>query len=92
MCEALQHTWEADISAHSLLSLQGISGFVFHHANAFEAADGSVVVDAIRYPTLPDFEQACGSGRHFVQVRPAATHSTLLATVVYPHVGLCLPC
>ena len=27
-----------------------------------------MVVDAIRYPTLPDFDQACGSGRNFVQV------------------------
>ena len=48
--------------------LQGDPGFVFHHANAFEAREGRVVVDAIRYPTLPDFDQACGSGRHFEQV------------------------
>ena len=48
--------------------LQGASGFVFHHANAYETQDGRVIVDAIRYPTLPDFEQACGSGRNFIQV------------------------
>ena len=49
--------------------MQGATGFVFHHANAYETQDGCVVVDAIRYPTLPDFEQACGSGRNFIQVR-----------------------
>lgn len=48
--------------------LQGDPGFVFHHANAFERRERQVVVDAIRYPTLPDFDQACGSGRHFEQV------------------------
>lgn len=48
--------------------MQGETGFVFHHANAYDAPDRCVVVDAIRYPVLPDFHQACGSGRHFVQV------------------------
>ena len=51
-----------------MCGLQGQPGFVFHHGNAFETAEGCVVVDAIRYPTLPDFDQACGSGRNFVQV------------------------
>lgn len=51
-------------------AVQSTSGFVFHHANAFETQGGCVVVDAVRYPTLPDSEQACGSGRNFVQVTP----------------------
>lgn len=77
-------------AAHTFLGLQGDSGFVFHHANAFETADRRVVVDAIRYLTLPDFEQACGSGRHFVQVTPSAIHITLLTTIFYPDVRIIL--
>ena len=34
------------------------AAFVFHQANSYESEDGrSVIVDCIRYPSMPDFEQ-----------------------------------
>lgn len=34
------------------------AAFVFHQANSYESEDGrTVVVDCIRYPSMPDFEQ-----------------------------------
>ena len=34
------------------------AAFVFHQANAYESEDGrSMIVDCIRYPSMPDFEQ-----------------------------------
>jgi all-trans-8'-apo-beta-carotenal 15,15'-oxygenase len=38
------------------ITVEAQSGFVFHHANAFEADDNTVVIDSIAYADLPAVE------------------------------------
>jgi all-trans-8'-apo-beta-carotenal 15,15'-oxygenase len=42
-------------SGEKMQILETKSGFVFHHANAFEQ-DGKVVIDSVCYPTFPEVE------------------------------------
>jgi all-trans-8'-apo-beta-carotenal 15,15'-oxygenase len=42
-------------SGEQVQVLETKSGFVFHHANAFER-DGKVVIDSVCYPTFPEVE------------------------------------
>lgn len=70
VAENLASSTDADVAAISCSSTLEVStagsahschvdpAFVFHQANAFELDDGqTVVVDCIRYPTMPDFQQ-----------------------------------
>ncbi len=42
-------------SGEKISTLETKSGFVFHHANAFER-DGKITIDSIAYPTFPEVE------------------------------------
>ncbi|MBR8832344.1 MAG: Apocarotenoid-15,15'-oxygenase [Chroococcopsis gigantea SAG 12.99] len=45
-----------DGSRDSMKILETPSGFVFHHANAFETPDGKIVIDSVCYENLPQVE------------------------------------
>ena len=58
-------TQEASSCAQQTITGQE-AAFVFHQANAYESEDGqSVIVDCIRYPSMPDFEQVRKSRAQF---------------------------
>ena len=58
--------------------LTASAGFVFHHANAYEASqDGSTItIDCVRYPWMPDFKQV--SVIQYVSSLSITVHTILL--------------
>ena len=66
--------------------LEASAGFVFHHANAYEAAqDGSTItIDCVRYPWMPNFEQV--SAIYHVSSLSITIHTILLVGFPVTHV------